>query len=1246
VTWQPPSEFEEYRIVGPLGTGAMGLVFLAHDTLLDRQVAIKFISVLEVCGAARERFFTEARAVARLSHPNVVAIHRVGEVRQRPYLVSEYVRGTSLAAVTKPMPWERALKLGIGLARGLGAAHRRGVLHRDIKPANVMLGEDDNAKLLDFGLAKLINTSAALRPDLQTMQRTDVAVATFARDQEVDATISMTTRAGEPVGNARRLSTSPAPDAGRNATLDGAIVGTPLYLAPEIWLGEPASRASDVYALGIVLYELLAGRAPHAGLGIAELSVRASIEGVAPIADQVATLPARLAEVIDRCTDRDPARRPSSGDALCELLEAVTVRALPAPDGTPYRGLSTFEPEHRDMFFGRTAETDAVVERLRLETLVIVAGDSGVGKSSLCRAAVLPAIADKSLSGKRWRVTTVLPGAHPLPRIEAALAERRGDEGLLLFVDQLEELLTIAEPVEAVRVSECLAQLVMASSDVRVLASARSDFLGRLAGLPGLGELVGRALFLLGPIRDRGLREAILGPARAAGYAFEAAATVDELIASGRRHLPLLQFALAELWDARDHVRRVIPAEALARIGGVTGALARHADSVIAGLPAVERSAARTILVSLVTAEGTRAWRGHTELIDRASRMSSRANAALEALVRGRLLVAQEAESGEESAYAIAHEALLQGWDTLRGWLGNDAERRAVRQRVERAAEEWDRLNRPRDALWNERLVLDAASLEDKLLPARDAAFLRAARSVATWRRMRRWAIVLGVPTLAAGVVLLFRINTAHQRDAIVTEARQMLSSARAERDRYQDLRRRALARFDEHALAAAEQLWRESLAAAPVVERAYASTAERLERLLQDAPARSDARELLSDIFFERAQLADDSGRALERDDLLRRLGIYGSAERWNAPARLSIETEPPGASVVLRRYAQSHGLLVESNEVSLGSTPLAARQIAPGSVLLVVSRPGAASLRLPVVLPQGESTRVTIHLPRPSDVPPGFAYVPAGRFLYGSAGGEDAREFYQSEPIHAVETSSYLIALHETTLGEWVEFLRALPSAQRILRTPNVTRQGFTVVLKELPDQRYQLTFGPDEHPYVAIEGEPIRYPGRTARAAQNWARLPVMGVSFEDALAYMAWLRDVKRVPYARPCNEYEWEHAARGADGRAFPHGDRLEPSEANYDLTYHRIMTAFGPDEVGSHPASDSPYGVHDLAGNVWEWTASIQDPNTPAARGGGFFQFSAMARPENRSQDVANRRDAFYGIRVCATPRELAGPDE
>ncbi|TMQ17651.1 MAG: serine/threonine protein kinase, partial [Deltaproteobacteria bacterium] len=155
--WVPPKRVGEYRLLRVLGRGSMGQVWLAHDTVLDRLVAVKFISGLSTDDADRRRFLTEARAAARVQHPNVIAIYRVGEIGPRPYLISEYVRGDSLDRIARPVAWPRLLDIAVGLARGLAAAHRRGVLHRDLKPANAILSETGEVKLVDFGLAKLVH---------------------------------------------------------------------------------------------------------------------------------------------------------------------------------------------------------------------------------------------------------------------------------------------------------------------------------------------------------------------------------------------------------------------------------------------------------------------------------------------------------------------------------------------------------------------------------------------------------------------------------------------------------------------------------------------------------------------------------------------------------------------------------------------------------------------------------------------------------------------------------------------------------------------------------------------------------------------------------------------------------------------------------------------------------------------------------------------------------------------------------
>lgn len=783
-----PDEIDEYRLLRPLGRGAMGQVYLAHDTLLDRAVAIKVLAAGAAGPRHQERFLVEARAIARLQHPNVVSIYRVGQVAGKPYLVSELVRGQSLEGLPGPIPWERALRIGIGLARGLGAAHRRGVLHRDIKPANAILAADGEVKLLDFGLAKLLEPLAPLP----------------APGGEPGATSGSPP---EPLG----AGAEPAdPDgAAPSLTRTGAVLGTPRYMAPEIWRGEVATRHADIYSLGALLYELCAGRAPYTGASLRDLYRAVQQGDAAPLFQVAPAVDPRLADIVDRCLRRNPAERYGSGDELCHALERCVGeghgRAPALPSGNPYRGLYPFEVEHRALFFGRGPEIRAVVEHLRLEGIALVAGDSGVGKSSLCRAGVLPQIKDGALGeGRSWSIVTLVPGRHPLWVLAQALGRmmegdgpgdapegaegrdarhrrrlelqtekamhllrtqpeevarqiqlRQGErEGALLFLDQVEELVTQSDPGEAAVVTEALGRLGARLPGLRVLLTARADFLTSLAELPGLGEELTRALYLLRPMSAPALREAILGPAQGHGVRFESEALAQELAESSARaegSLPLLQFALAELWEARDVEHQVIPAAALARIGGVEGALARHADGVLAGLLQGQQRAARRILLRLVTVEGVRVRRSGAELLGD----DPGARVALEALVRGRLLVARESEGGV--GYEIAHEALVQGWRTLRGWLDADTERRAARERLEGAAAEWERLQRAPDALWHEprlrelkRVALSAADL-----PPREQSFLAASRRHARRRRVLSWGLRLGVPLVAGLLVLL-----------------------------------------------------------------------------------------------------------------------------------------------------------------------------------------------------------------------------------------------------------------------------------------------------------------------------------------------------------------------------------------------------------------------------------------------------------------------------------------------------------
>jgi formylglycine-generating enzyme required for sulfatase activity len=144
-------------------------------------------------------------------------------------------------------------------------------------------------------------------------------------------------------------------------------------------------------------------------------------------------------------------------------------------------------------------------------------------------------------------------------------------------------------------------------------------------------------------------------------------------------------------------------------------------------------------------------------------------------------------------------------------------------------------------------------------------------------------------------------------------------------------------------------------------------------------------------------------------------------------------------------------------------------------------------------------------------------------------------------------------------------------------------------------------------------------------------------VGGIDFEDAIAYARWLDQSGRLPGARLCTETEWERGARGADGREFPEGDTLGPKDANFDETYGKVGRNFGPDEVGLHPASRSPYGLDDMAGNVFEWTRSATSPDHPVARGGSYLFAATTCRSTNRETPEPRFRDLSVGFRVCAT---------
>jgi formylglycine-generating enzyme required for sulfatase activity len=271
-------------------------------------------------------------------------------------------------------------------------------------------------------------------------------------------------------------------------------------------------------------------------------------------------------------------------------------------------------------------------------------------------------------------------------------------------------------------------------------------------------------------------------------------------------------------------------------------------------------------------------------------------------------------------------------------------------------------------------------------------------------------------------------------------------------------------------------------------------------------------------------------------------------------------------------------------------------------------------------------------------------MVYVPAGRFLIGDGSGNAyyRRTFLTTSPLHPITTGAYLIATTEVTFGDWMTYLRALPAAEREARRPDVSSpNGAALQLTggRSAAEPFTLTIRPTIQALTAREGEPLIYPARTRRRAIRWEAAPVGGISLEDARAYAAWLAQTGRIAGARLCDEREWERAARGADGRIWAHGNRVEPDDANLDVTYDRNDLAWGPDEVGAHPASTSPFGLVDTVGNMWEWVVPAGGPDSALLRGGGWYQGAASAEIANRDVNPTRIRWTWAGLRICATPK-------
>jgi len=272
---------DRYELEELVGTGGMSSVYKAHDTLLERHVALKILhDHYSDDSEFVERFKREARTVAQLSHPNIVTVIDRGEAGGRQFIVFEYIDGESLKELvvrSGHLSVERALEVALEVARGLAFAHQHGLVHRDVKPQNVLLNGDGRAKVTDFGIARSL-------------------------------------------------------DVEHGVTQTGTVLGTSNYIAPEQASGQPVDAQTDVYSLGVVLYELLAGDVPFPGENFVTVAMKHVNEPPPNLLDVRRDVPLRVAAAVDRALEKDPDQRFPSMDAFAAELEAC-LGELASPDG-------------------------------------------------------------------------------------------------------------------------------------------------------------------------------------------------------------------------------------------------------------------------------------------------------------------------------------------------------------------------------------------------------------------------------------------------------------------------------------------------------------------------------------------------------------------------------------------------------------------------------------------------------------------------------------------------------------------------------------------------------------------------------------------------------------------------------------------------------------------------------------------------------------------------------------------------
>lgn len=672
-----------YQLSEQIGAGVSSLVYRARRG--DQgDVAIKIV-LPEFANRPEfiRRFEAEVRLAMRLKHPHIVTFTDYWRDPSGAYLVMPLFTSSLREVIdthTHGLPQGLLLRVLDQLSAAMMVAHREGIVHRDIKPGNILMDEDNNAYLSDFGIAKI-------------MTETD--------------------------------------------EWDTSLQGTLAYIAPEQLTDVPITPQTDIYALGIVAYEMLTGQRPFMADNAARL-IREHVENDLPSVQAAQPgLPQKLDIVLKRATVKHPtARYATARDFFMELQAVLTgadleetqeIKGLGVQVSNPYKGLWPFEEADTSDFFGREAVVDRLLARLNdihdYNHFLALVGAVGVGKSSILNAGLIPALRNQhSATSKNWYIAQMMPNTDPLRQLHYALLalaqdtepghidgqlahenislqaivdDLLPDDGapVLLVIDQFEEVFyDTVDDAQRVRFLELVRQVALNKKGrIWVLIALRADFTSRILQTPGYGDLMQQRTEFVLLMAPHELEAAIIGPAQRIGL--EVDRDLQKVAMANVRGetdaLSLLQFALLETYAT--HSNQHLTLAGYMSRGGALKALSQRCEEIHKALDADGQETLRILLTQLAAPKRNGQYHVVRQMpwqtLNELAVAHPQIIAIKDDLVAHRILFVAHDPQTREPILQLPNETLLHRWERLRTWLADDdkgggdaLERRLIRE--------------------------------------------------------------------------------------------------------------------------------------------------------------------------------------------------------------------------------------------------------------------------------------------------------------------------------------------------------------------------------------------------------------------------------------------------------------------------------------------------------------------------------------------------------------------------------------